>query len=292
MRAASVIGVVLAGLLSLSTNWAQDTPSVDALRARVQADPDSGADWYALGRALQDRAEYVSALEAFERAIELDFQAEGAWLRSAQIVAARGDTEDALRRLERAAEVGPLVISLLPQIGGIPELAGDPRFQKIVEDAERARHPCATRSESRQFDFWLGEWTVSGPQGQVVGENVITSDLEGCVVRESWTSAYGDRGTSVNTWDPATALWHQIWTSEDGTVTHYEGGWRGGQMRFVATGFGDADGKTGHRRMTFTPNPDGSVRQLIEVSSDGTTWQVGFDGLYRAKAPSGASPVE
>jgi hypothetical protein len=38
-------------------------------------------------------------------------------------------------------------------------------------------------------------------------------------------------------------------------------------------------------RITWTPHPDGSVRQLWEQSTDeGKTWQVAFDGLYRHSA--------
>lgn len=287
MRLISIFGAVVFALffVFVSTSRAQDVRSVEELRARVRANPDSGADWYALGLALQERQEYEPALEAFERAVELEYQPGGALMRSAQIFAAQGDLEEALRRLERVAEINPMALSFLPQIGGIPQLEDDPRLQGIIEEADRARYPCRARPESRRFDFWLGEWSVSNPQGQVVGENVVTVDLEGCVVRESWTDAYGGRGTSVNFYDPATGRWHQVWTSDNGTITHYEGEWRDGAMRFVATGFGDADGRSRHRRMTFTPNLDGSVRQLIEVSEDGATWTVGFDGLYRKKTP-------
>jgi hypothetical protein len=261
-----------------------ETPSIEQLRTRVAADPARGDDWYALGRALQDREEYEAALAAFRRAVELRFQPAGAWMHMAQILAAQGDVEGALRELERAAETAPVALSLLPQIGGIPQLEGDSRLAALLERAEQARHPCHARPESRQFDFWLGEWTVSNSQGQAVGTNVVSTDLEGCVVRESWTDGYGGRGTSVNFYDPSTARWHQIWTSDNGTITHYEGDWRDGAMRFLASGFGDADGKAQHRRMTFTPNEDGSVRQLIEGSDDGRTWTVGFDGLYRQRA--------
>jgi hypothetical protein len=273
--------IAAATLLLLTPLAAQQPPSLAELRARVEAQPDSGADWYALGRALQDAQQYPAALRAYERARELRFQPGSAALRSAQILATTGDTEGALRLLEQTAAVAPAVLSLLPQIGGIPQLEGEPRLQKLLADAEAARHPCKTRRESRQLDFWLGEWAVSNPQGQVIGSNVIAVDLAGCVIRESWTDTYGSRGTSVNFYDPATARWHQIWTSENGTVTHYEGRWSDGAMRFLANGFGDADGTATHRRMTFTPNPDGSVRQLIEQSEDGIQWTVGFDGLYR-----------
>jgi tetratricopeptide (TPR) repeat protein len=281
----AVLVFAVFGFVSLAA--AQQPPAIEELRARVGAQPESGADWYALGRALQDAQQYADALAAFERARELKFQPAGAAMRSAQILALSGDTEGAMRLLEQAAAVAPVALSLLPQIGGIPQLEGDPRLQKLLADAEAARYPCTTRPESRQLDFWLGEWAVSNPQGQVVGNNVITVDLQGCVVRESWTDAFGSRGTSVNFYDPATKLWHQVWTSENGTVTHYEGSWSAGAMRFFAKGFGDADGVTQHRRMTFTPNPDGSVRQLIEESTDGATWTVGFDGLYRKQATAG-----
>lgn len=284
----TMTGALLFGIALLTTAAsAQDPLSIEQLRARVAADSASGGDWYALGRALQDRKEYEPALAAFRRAVELRFQPAGAWMRMAQILAAQGDVEGALREVERAAETAPVVLSLLPQIGGIPELEGDSRLAALLERAERARHPCRVRQESRQLDFWVGEWSVTNPQGQEVGINVVTIDLEGCVVRESWTDGYGNRGTSVNFYDPATARWHQVWTSDNGTVTHYEGEWHDGAMRFLAAGFGDADGEERHRRMTFTPNDDGSVRQLIEQSDDGRTWTIGFDGLYRP--PAGAS---
>lgn len=275
---------ITATTLCLPIASAQQAPSVAELEARTAAQPDDGSAWYALGRALQDEEDWDAALAAFDRAIELGFQQGGAWMRSAQIHAATGNTEKALEILQQACESAPALLALLPQIGGVPALEGDPRLQEVLDRADAARYPCRTRPESRQLDFWLGEWTVSDPQGVTVGENVITADLQGCVVRESWTDSFGGRGTSVNFYDPATELWHQVWTSENGTVTHYEGSWSDGAMRFLAKGFGDADGVTRHRRMTFTPAADGSVRQLIEESTDATTWTVGFDGTYRKKA--------
>jgi hypothetical protein len=39
-------------------------------------------------------------------------------------------------------------------------------------------------------------------------------------------------------------------------------------------------------RITWSPNPDGSVRQHWEQSSDGgTTWATIFDGLYVPREP-------
>lgn len=255
--------------------------------AQAAADtPKSGSDWYLLGRSLQQQKQWDKAAEAFQHAYDEHFQPAGAAMRLAQITAAQGKLDDALRWLQQAYDVSPAALGFLPKIGGVPQLEGNAQFASLMARAQNAIHPCLARKESRQFDFWLGDWTVSNPQGQVVGHNQVTSDLSRCVIREHWKSALGYRGTSVNFYDPATKLWHQVWTSENGTITHYQGSFHDGAMRFDANGFGDANGTTHYRKMTFTPNKDGSVRQLIEDSDNGKDWKVSFDGIYRKSKES------
>ena len=102
---------------------------------------------------------------------------------------------------------------------------------------------------------------------------------------ESWTSASGSDGHSLNYVDPATDQWVQVWMGADGSLISGRGGLEDGAMRLV----GEHVLKTGERRpfrMTFTPNDDGSVRQFLEESTDdGKTWSVWFDGRY---LPSGS----
>jgi hypothetical protein len=154
----------------------------------------------------------------------------------------------------------------------------EPTHVTPIGDPER--YPCRDRPEAHQFDFWIGDWNVSDPNGNPLGVNRIARDLEGCVLRESWIGVNGTRGTSVNFYDPASAQWHQVWTDDSGQITHYVGGLRDGAMRFRAEGFGDADGVHRQRTLDFIPNPDGSVRQLFRDSDNGETWKTGFDGLY------------
>ena len=158
--------------------------------------------------------------------------------------------------------------------------AKTPPTAKLAQNTAAQQHPCGGRVESHQFDFWIGEWTVRNAKGQQLGTSSISSDLEACVIREAWTGKRGNKGTSVNFYDPASKHWHQIWTDDSGTITHYVGEFRDGAMRFRAEGFGDADGVHHHRTMDFTPNADGSVRQLLRDSDDGTTWTTSFDGIY------------
>jgi hypothetical protein len=140
--------------------------------------------------------------------------------------------------------------------------------------------PCA-QPEDRQFDFWLGAWNVTDPAGKPQGTNRITSELGGCVLQEHWSGTDGSRGTSFNHYDRARKVWHQTWVDNGGGILQLDGGRRNGSM--VLAGDRRArNGKTVTDRITFTPRPDGSVRQWWQASRDGgATWSTVFDGIYR-----------
>ncbi len=149
-----------------------------------------------------------------------------------------------------------------------------------------APEPGCPSAESRQFDFWLGEWDVFGPKGKQAGTNSITSVMKGCALREEWTGAAGNRGTSLNVYDPVDKQWHQTWADGSGLRLRLDGGMQGSSMVLAGTSM-DAEGKRTRDRITWTPNADGTVRQLWEQSSDeGKTWTVAFDGRYVKKKPS------
>jgi len=93
----------------------------------------------------------------------------------------------------------------------------------------------------------------------------------------------GESGQSFNFFDRQTGKWHQIWVDSSGGVLRFTGEFADGAMRFTSMVTGPDGPRIAHR-LTFTPNPDGSVRQLWESTPDGgTTWSVAFDGLYRKK---------
>lgn len=136
----------------------------------------------------------------------------------------------------------------------------------------------------RQFDFWAGEWIVTS-NDQPAGTNTIEIIHGGCVLQENWqgAGAGGISGSSYNIYDAATGKWHQTWVDASGTLLQLDGGWNGDSM--VLIGERPAPDRTGaaRHRISWTPNEDGSVRQLWEVSADGgDTWNVLFDGLYVA----------
>jgi hypothetical protein len=139
--------------------------------------------------------------------------------------------------------------------------------------------PCSA-PEDRQFDFWIGSWSVTANgTTKVVGTNDVTREFGGCVLQEHWTAG-AFAGTSVNHYDTARHVWHQTWVDSGGNLLLLDGGVRNGAMVMSGTHPG-ARGAKVIERITWTHNADGTVRQLWQASNDGgATWSTSFDGIY------------
>ncbi|HSM07473.1 MAG TPA: hypothetical protein VLA33_00465 [Gemmatimonadota bacterium] len=174
-------------------------------------------------------------------------------------------------RTRRPARLGPLAVFA---VGTVVLL-----FVPAPVVAQAADAPCGS-AEHRQFDFWLGEWKVTNPEGEVVGTNTITAVSGGCGLREQWEGAGGGVGESLNAYDRRTGSWHQTWVGGRALVLRLEGGLRDDAM--VLEGELIQGDDVVLQRITWTPSPDGSVRQHWETSGDGgTSWTTAFDGTYR-----------
>ena len=132
-----------------------------------------------------------------------------------------------------------------------------------------------------QFDFWIGDWNVTLPNGKYAGTNRIEPILTGCVLRESWSGARGMHGTSYNIYDTAHRRWHQTWVDDGGNLLQLDGAFQDGKMVLIGEQKSDSAttlrGSPGRRRArkcgrSGTPRTDG-----------GKTWSVVFDGTYRKK---------
>lgn len=142
-------------------------------------------------------------------------------------------------------------------------------------------NPCLEDTRNSQFDFWVGEWDVF-VDGEKVAESQIEQTLNGCLIIENYQNIKsGYAGKSMNFFDVEQQKWVQIWTDIAGNVSRYTGQLKDGKMFFKGTNL-SRGGKRSRVRMEFTPNPDGSVRQLYQESADGgKTWKTLFDGTYR-----------
>lgn len=170
-----------------------------------------------------------------------------------------------------------LLASLLATVPGRAQEAG------TGED----REPPCSAPEHRQFDFWIGTWTVTGADGEVAGENTIGAILDGCALLEQWRGEAGGgqvTGTSYNAYDARRKRWHQTWVDRNGLLLLLDGG-LDGEGRMVLSGeLPGREGGTALHRITWTPVGPDEVRQKWEASRDGgASWETVFDGTYRRK---------
>lgn len=141
--------------------------------------------------------------------------------------------------------------------------------------------PCDT-PERRQFDFWLGQWEVRTPNGKLAGTNSIEREYDGCVIHERYTTERGYKGESLNAYDTGRKVWHQTWVDNQGTLLLLEGSLQGASMVLQGQNIGEG-GRIVKHRITWTPNPDGSVRQHWESTNEQGQWATAFDGAYTRK---------
>ena len=148
--------------------------------------------------------------------------------------------------------------------------------------AQPQAHPCDA-AEYRQFDFWVGDWDVHDPAGNLVGTNNITREQDGCLLVEHWISARGtETGTSFNYYDIRDKSWHQVYLSNNGNAGAFPamaGQLKDGKMVLIS------DEKVSPVfRWTWYVISHGHVRQMAERSSDNQkTWKIFWDSTYVAK---------
>lgn len=178
-------------------------------------------------------------------------------------------------------------VDLLAQRGSAVGLFPIERFAVA---APAGRSPCSA-SGFREFDFWVGEWTVVGPKGDAAGTNRITRELDGCALEESWTDVAGGRGRSLNTYDAVTGEWNQLWMDPSGLNLRLTGKRSGATLTESGTRAKSFGGPAVFERISWTPAGTDRVRQMWEASEDsGKTWSTAFDGTYERKTTISPAP--
>ena len=149
--------------------------------------------------------------------------------------------------------------------------------------AQASKCACCTEKHA-EFDFWIGDWVVTNPDGSAAGSNLIKKIQNKCILQENWVSAKGNyTGTSNNFYNAKTDQWEQIWVDNQGQSLHLKGNRKANQMILVTEESTNDKGQLFYHRVTWTSNEDGSVRQLWETITNGSEITIAFDGLYKKK---------
>jgi len=144
-------------------------------------------------------------------------------------------------------------------------------------------------ADHRAFDFWIGDWDVFATGSTTRVAHSTIEKIVGCAISETFDQFTGPggkpidyHGRSISAYVPADKGWRQYYVDSGGTAAMLTGGIVDGAMVLVS--------KNGPvtNRMTVRRNPDGSVDQRGEFSTDdGKTWSPGYDFTYRDSEPTG-----
>ena len=154
--------------------------------------------------------------------------------------------------------------------------------------ASAADDPCGA-APYRQFDFWVGEWEVSAPDGRRAGHNSITVEQGGCLLVERWQGVEGSTGMSMNFYQPLEQSWRQVWVSP-GVEIDVTGGLADGSMVLEGTIVYLKDDRSRGFRGTWTPLEAGRVRQLFEEANEDGEWAPWFEGIYSPLEETAGAP--
>lgn len=146
-------------------------------------------------------------------------------------------------------------------------------------------NPCSD-AQQKQFDFWVGEWSLTWPgdkPGEVAhGTNSIKRILDGCVVEENFSGGNSMhlRGTSVSTFDGSGNRWKQTWVDNEGGYLDFVGEFSSGQM--ILQGEAVRNGEKILQRMVWKNISANELDWSWESSADGgKTWQVNWPIHYK-----------
>ena len=269
-----------AGAAYQAGNWRAAAQAYEAITRR---EPGSGRAWYRMATSYAKLGNLDAAIPAYTKAEAIgqnplvQFDLACAYARS-------GDKAKALDWLNKAAAGGFRSTERMKTDPALASLRGSDEFASLSKKVETNERPCQYDAAFRQFDFWVGDWQVKSPEGTPAGTNSITIENGQCWIHEHWVGTIGGAGESFNFYNSTTKKWHQTWVDDQGQVAEFDGDLRDGAM--VMEGY--RQGTNGSRipaRLTLTPRPDGTVRQLGENSSDGgKTWTTLYDLVYVRKA--------
>lgn len=146
--------------------------------------------------------------------------------------------------------------------------------------AANVPQPCSGNSETRQFDFLLGKWSVTSPGGTGGGTSTVQLDLDNCFVIENWEGGEGHRGRNVFAYSYDDKTWHGMFADNEGRVHVFEGKVASGTANFHGTNRGP-EGKTVLDRIRIARiSPDKSEETWEKSSDSGKNWMVVYRGEY------------
>lgn len=150
--------------------------------------------------------------------------------------------------------------------------------------------PC-NQPEAGQFDFWVGDWELTW-NDTVKGTNIITKDLNGCVIHEQFNSPTdGFIGQSWSVYNPKKNKWEQTWVDNSGAYIIFEGEFGNGQMELSTEIINPKGEKELYKMVFFNISPNKFDWEWKRSTDNGITFEVQWKIHYQRRLPANTDKV-
>lgn len=251
------------------------------LKATTASQPQNAVAWMQLGTSNLYLDNLNESDQAYAKANKLGIPVFITSFQKAKVYGDKGDVDKSLLFLNTAIENGYSDFGKINADPALEKVRATQQFKTILDKLDRKVNPCKYDERRTAFDFWIGEWQVfDHNQGFQVGTSKIEKLVGDCVIYENWADTQSI-GKSFNYFDASINKWRQNWVSQNGGVIWYIGEIKDGKMEYEGERI-TPKGEKVKTRVTFAPQPDGSVRQTAADYID-AKWVVNFDADYRKK---------
>jgi hypothetical protein len=156
----------------------------------------------------------------------------------------------------------------------------------VVPSAFAANGPgtCAANPESRQLDFWVGDWTISSPGASPNSTSTVSLSLDSCMITESWDGGKGHRGENIFAYSSGDQGWRGLFVDNEGRAHAFvDGKISAGTAEFLGPSRGP-NGEAVLNRIRVVRLSADKVEQTWDKSTDkGATWSPVFRLEYSRK---------
>jgi len=156
----------------------------------------------------------------------------------------------------------------------------------FVPRASAANGPgtCAANSESRQLDFWVGDWTISSAGSSFNATSTVSLSLDNCVITENWDGGKGQRGENIFAYSYGDQGWRGLFVDNEGRAHAFiNGKISASTAEFLGPNRG-SNGEEVLNRIRVVRLSADKVEQTWDKSTDkGATWNPVFRLEYSRK---------
>jgi hypothetical protein len=146
--------------------------------------------------------------------------------------------------------------------------------------------PCATNTEIRQLDYWLGNWSIGNAAASDHSTSKVSLSLDNCMFVEHWENGKGHATQKMFAYSPEDKNWYGMFADNEGRVHVFlDGKVSSGTAEFHGPSRGPS-GEVVLNRLKVARLSANQIEEVWEKSTDnGAHWTTAYRAEYSRANP-------